>query len=257
MSERLTDVQLDWWLSHATDDWQIRIGRELKELRREIGQNLSINGASKGCDLLEATMSERTCATCKFWCASKYQGEDMRAYYAKNGDAAECGQQDNFRRMFTIYVYGDGRVDDYEFDTPPDFGCNMHEPIASAPPVDGPGPEPPTTNAQGESITGRETVTTGVAVGPLPTGWTSLGEGLYSAPDAAHAPETATTADIAQLLGYAEIWQKDDPLAAQALWRVCRAADHWLALPERLQQQMDAGRDHGAILRDVIGQGNR
>jgi ubiquinone biosynthesis protein UbiJ len=33
LAERLTDVQLSWWLSHATDDWQIAIGRELVERR--------------------------------------------------------------------------------------------------------------------------------------------------------------------------------------------------------------------------------
>lgn len=32
----LTDGQLAWWLSHATDPWQIAIGRELTEARRTL-----------------------------------------------------------------------------------------------------------------------------------------------------------------------------------------------------------------------------
>lgn len=68
-----------------------------------------------------------TCATCQHWCAAKSQGEEMRASYIKNGWDAACGKAGAFRRMFTVYVYGDGRVDDYEFDTPSTFGCAFHE----------------------------------------------------------------------------------------------------------------------------------
>lgn len=84
-------------------------------------------------DLLPPTcqpaLQVATCETCKFWCAGKSQGEEMRAAYVRNEWDAQCGKAETFRKMLTVYVYGDGRVDDYEFDTPPSFGCALHKPI--------------------------------------------------------------------------------------------------------------------------------
>ena len=76
----------------------------------------------------ECPLCQRTCATCRHWCAGRHQGEEMRESYIRSGWAAECAKQGEFRRMFTVYIYGDGRVDDYDFETPPTFGCSLHHP---------------------------------------------------------------------------------------------------------------------------------
>ena len=79
-------------------------------------------------DAAAEMVQPKTCATCRHWCAGKHQGEEMRESYIRNLWTAECGLKSRFREMFSVYIYGDGRVDDYDFDTPQDFGCTLWTP---------------------------------------------------------------------------------------------------------------------------------
>lgn len=97
----------------------------------------AIDGSDQSCDCggtVRLTTAERdalvaevlaqrepkTCASCAHWSGGTW----------KTGD---CAQKSAVRAMFTIYVYGDGRVSDYDFETPRDFGCTLYTPLPAAP----------------------------------------------------------------------------------------------------------------------------
>jgi len=69
-----------------------------------------------------------TCSTCRHWCHGTSEGEKMRAAYIANRWRASCGKADAFHDMADIVLNGDAFVDTFEMDTPPDFGCALHEP---------------------------------------------------------------------------------------------------------------------------------
>lgn len=59
--------------------------------------------------------AERRCATCKHW--------DNSLVWAAEAQAGFCGKLSNG----VIYVEGE-RPHAFAIDTPPDFGCVLHEP---------------------------------------------------------------------------------------------------------------------------------